>query len=408
MPEKPTPRLVPASRWLVVTLGALSGFAPMAIDMYLPAFPQIARELGCSIGAVQLSLSVFLAGLACGQLLWGTLSDHAGRRTPLLVGCAAFAAASVLCACAASITVLILSRFLMGLGGSCGVVVARAVVRDLFDERESARFLSMMMIVGGLAPVVAPFLGGLILLHFSWRVVFAVVAGFGALSALAVARFVPETHPPERRAHSVGWALVGRYGRLLADARFLAFALPAALGSGVLFAYISGSPFVFIEHFGVSPQRYSHFFAANAVGLYATGQLNRWLLGRYAARQLLRVGYAVNVCATLMLFALAWSGWGGLWATAGALFLCLSSLALIFPNATAAAMGPFAAAAGTASALLGLLQYAIGATCGGLVGWLHNATLLPMAGVVAGASIAGGVALGLAGFRQDRAKNERL
>lgn len=387
----PSPDLAPRvpSRWLVVTLGSLSGFAPMAIDMYLPAFPQIARDLGSSVGAVQLSLSVFLIGLAAGQILWGTLSDYLGRRGPLLVGCMAFVAASLACAHVRSAPALIAARFLMGLGGSCGVVVARAVVRDLFDERESARFYSMMMIVGGLAPIIAPFLGGLLLKYVTWRAVFWAVAAFGLLCAGAIAVHLPETHAPERRARGRSAALLGRYGRLLVDVRFIGFAMPGALASGVLFAYISGSPFVFIQFYGVSPQAYSLFFAGNAVGLYGTGQLNRWLLRGYTARQVLSAGYVINTALCLVLAALAATGFGGLAAFAGVLFLCVASLALIFPNATAATMRPFAAEAGTASALLGMIQYGVGAAAGALVGALQSGATLSMAGVILGSSLCG-------------------
>ena len=349
-----------ASPWLVVTLGSLSGFAPLAIDMYLPAFPRIAAELGSTEGAVQLSLSVFLLGLAAGQMLWGSLSDYRGRRGPLLAGCALFSAASIVCAFSPTIGVLIASRFLMGLSGSAGVVLARAVVRDLFEENESARFYSMMMIIGGLAPIIAPFLGGLILKHFSWRVVFWVVAAFGAVAASAVALHVFETHPAERRCRLPVGTLFGRYARLFANPGFVVYALGAAMGSGLLFAYISESPFVFMDLHGVSPQRFSLFFAANAAGLYGAGQMNRILLRRFAARRMLAYGCVVNAAACVTLAALAATGFGGFALYAAVLFVCVASLALIFPNATAAAMQPFPHEAGTASALLGMLQYCDG------------------------------------------------
>jgi MFS transporter, DHA1 family, multidrug resistance protein len=386
--EPPMPRPRPAtSRWLVVTLGILSAFGPVSIDMYLPAFPQIARDLGASTGAVQLTLSLFLVGFAGGQLLWGTLSDHFGRRLPLLVGCLSYTLAALLCSASGSITGLIAARFLMGLGGSAGVVVSRAVVRDLFDENASARFYSLMMIIGGVAPIVAPTMGGFMLAYANWRAIFWVIGGFGVICAAAVAVDLPETLPREYRARGHVALVFRRYAALLVNPKYIGFAVASGFSFGVLFAYISSSSFVFIQIYGVSPQRFGLFFGSNAIGLYCAGQLNRWLLRRFASRQILVRACIANAAVAALLVVVAVTGFGGFWAFFLTLFLCVASLGLIFPNIVAAAMRPVAEVAGSASALLGMLQYATGAVSGGLIGVLHTGTAIPMVAVIAISSL---------------------
>lgn len=366
-------------RKLAFTLGALSAFAPFAIDMYLPAFPRIARDLGTSTSLVQLTLAIFLLGLAFGQVLWGTLSDRLGRRGPLLAGCLLFTGASVVCATTHSIHALIAVRFLMGLGGSAGVVVARALVRDLFEEKEAARFYSLMMIIGGMGPIVAPFLGSLLLAYLDWRAIFWVIAAIGGLCTLGVVRLIPETLAREKRARGPLAGLVGGYGRILVNRRFFGPALAIGCTSGVLFTYIASASFLFIELFKVPAAHFGFLFATNSLGIYIGGQSNRWLLRRYSAEQLLRRGMWLNVGAALLLVGCAATGLGGFPLLFAMLFLCISALGLVFPNATAMTMQPFAAEAGLASALLGVTQFVIGASGGALVGVFHDGTALPVA-----------------------------
>jgi DHA1 family bicyclomycin/chloramphenicol resistance-like MFS transporter len=364
---------------LVWTLGAISAFPPFAIDMYLPGFPRIARDLGTAIGTVQITLAIFLLGLAVGQILWGTLSDHVGRRAPLLAGCALFAGTSVICATTHSIHGLIAARFFMGLGGSAGVVVARAIVRDLFEEEEAAKFYSMLMIIGGMGPIVAPFLGSLLLSQYTWRAIFWTIAGLGGLCVAAVLRCVPETLPRQRRMHGDVAAIFRGYGHILADRRFLAPALVIGCTSGMLFTYIANSSFIFIELFGVPVALFGFLFATNSIGLLIGGQSNRWLLRRFTSVRLLDAGMWINVGAALLLVGCAWSGWGGFALFFAVLFICIGSLGIIFPNGTAMTMQPFAAEAGSASALLGIFQFILGATGGALVGVFNDGTALPMA-----------------------------
>lgn len=382
-------RPLPPTGWLVLMLGALSAFAPLSIDMYLPAFPQIAADFGVELGQVQLTLSVFLIGMAVGQAFYGPLADRWGRRTPLLFGLTLFVAATAGCALAQSVGALTISRLCMALGGSAGVVITRAVVRDSFNETESAHIYSLLMLVMGVAPILAPLLGGQLLLVTGWRGIFWVIAGFGLVCLGATGRWLPDTLPPERRvAHGVVEAL-RVYGRLLVDPRFITYVTAVGCASGMLFGYISGAPTIFIEQHGVTPQAFGLFFGANAGGLIAASQLNRWLLRRWPARRILGVVYTVNTVAALLLVGEVLTGWGGFTALVALLFICIASTGLIFPNIAALAMTPFGAVAGSASALMGTLQFGMGGLAGTVVGLLHNGTALPMAGVMAACSVVG-------------------
>lgn len=380
-------KLTHRSGSLALILGSLSAFGPLAIDMYLPAFPRIAHDLHCPIGAVQLTLSVFLVGLALGQFVWGTLSDRWGRRLPMLLGCAAFVAAAVICSVTRSISVLIAARFVMGLGGSAGVVVSRAVVRDLFDEHESARFYAMMMIIGGLAPILAPSLGSLLLAWWSWRSIFLFVACFAACCLLGILARVPETLPHGARMFGNAAVVLRNYVGLIRNRKFIYYALSVGFGYSGLFAYISSSPFLFMKLFGVSPQRYSLLFMTNAAGIYCAGQSNRWLLRRLGPRQILGRAAVINLAAGVSLVVVALGGWGGLPLFFALLFIVISSLGWIFPNVIAVAMKPVADQAGSASALLGVMQFTFGAASASFIGALAARTALPAVSVIAVSSL---------------------
>lgn len=348
----------------------------------------MAQELGTSLGMVQITLAIFLLGLGVGQIFWGTLSDHVGRRRPLLAGYLLFTAAAVVCAGTHSIHTLIAARFFMGLGGSAGVVISRAIVRDLFEANEAARFYSMMMIVGGIGPIVSPFLGSFLVTYAHWRVIFWVITGFGCLCMIGVFRIIPETLARENRVRGHLAEVLRGYGRILVDRRFFGPALAIGCTSGILFTYIANSSFIFIELFGVPVAYFGFLFATNSIGLYIGGQSNRWLLRRFSAEQLLRKGLWLNLLAAVLLVGSAWTGWGGFVPFFGLLFVCIASLGVIFPNATAVVMQPFAAEAGSASALLGVLQFMLGAAGGALVGVFHDGTALPMAIQIAGYGLA--------------------
>lgn len=381
--EQPVDRAGASSFGLIVLLGALSAFSPLAIDMYLPAFPQMERELQAPPGTVPLTLSFFLAGLAIGQFIVGPISDRTGRRMPLFVGCAGFAGTALLCSIAPSVWWLLGARFLMGFSGAAGLVVSRAVVRDLFDESRSAGIYSFVMMITGIAPVVAPLAGGAILAVGSWRSVFGALAGVGVACGVAVAFILAETLPAERRSRRSVAAVLRRSVGILFEPRFVGYALAIGFTYGALFAYIAGSPAVFMEMYLLSPQEFSFVFASNAIGIFLAAQLNRMLLRRFDLHRILRMASTVGAAAGGLLVVEAGSGAGGFPLFYVTLFICIATLGLIFPNATAAAMAPFAEEAGAASAVLGLLQYAVGAAAGAAVGLLHTGTALPMAATVA-------------------------
>src|SRR4051812_29958056 len=384
----------------ILLLGLLDAFGPLGIDMYLPAFPQIERDLKAPGGAMQLTLSLFLAGLAVGQLICGPISDRLGRRRPLLFGSAAFAAASLVCAFTRSIEALIVARFVMGLAGSTGMVVARAVVRDSFEEAESARVYSMLMLVIGVAPIISPSVGGWLMAYGGWGSIFWALAGFACLCGVAVAVDLPETHPPGRRTRDNAGDLARRYAGMIVDRRFMGYAAPVSLALGLIFAYVASAPSLFMQFYGLSPNAFNLIFAANAVGLIGAAQVNRRLTRIYDTHAILRSACLVNAGACLLLPVLAWTGAGGFPAFLADVFVCLATVGLILPNAAAAAMAPFPHQAGAASALLGMLQFAVGAATGAIVGVFHDGTPLPMALTIAACGAAS-LAVTFASERRD-------
>lgn len=378
-------------RRLVLILGAVTAFSPVAIDMYLPAFPSIVSDLHAGMGAVELSVSLFLVGMGVGQALYGPLSDRWGRRGPLLFGGLVYAVAALGCAMADSIGPLLAGRLLMALGGAAGSVITRAVVRDWFDARQSAHVFSLLMLVMGAAPVLAPVLGGQVLLYTSWRGIFVVLAAFGVACTVAVAAWLPESLPVERRSRSGVAAAFAAYGQLLRDGRFTAFALAAGSSSGLLFSYITGSSGALMGVHGLSAQQFGLFFAANALGMVVASQVNRRLLMEHSTSQILRGGMDVTGVTSGLLLVHAWTGWGGLPVLAALLFVLLSTLGFVFPNLTALTMAPYAVQAGSASALMGVAQYAVGSSAAGLVSIFHNSTVRPMATTMAASGMIGWV-----------------
>ena len=370
-------------RGLVFILGALTVIGPFAIDMYLPALPQIARDMAVDVGTVQLTLSVFLLGIAVGQAFYGPIVDRWGRRLPLLVGLVVFVIACVGCGLARSMTALLGWRLVMALGGAASMVVPRAVVRDYFNERDSARMYSLLMVILSVSPIFAPSVGGQLIGFTGWRGIFWVLAGLGAACLAAVGWGLPETEPVAGRpTGGLGLAL-RTYWRLLCDRRFLGASLVLGLTVGAIFCYLTGSSFVLIELYGLTPQQYALAFGFNGAGLIVASQLNRWLVGRYSVEQVLAGALLGDVLVGLALALVGATGWGGLGALMACLFLNLSVAATITPNVAAIAMAPFGPVAGSASALLGTIQFGVAATAGALVGLGHNGTAVPMTAGVA-------------------------
>ncbi|MGC4819341.1 multidrug effflux MFS transporter [Micromonospora sp. DT63] len=368
---------------LVLVLGALIAIGPLTIDMYLPALPAITAGLQTTETAVQLTLTGTLVGLALGQLLIGPLSDVVGRRLPLLAGLAAHIVASVLCVFAPNIAVLGALRVLQGLGVAAATVVATAVVRDLFSGASFARIFSRLMLVMGLAPILAPTLGSGLLRWTEWRGVFAALAVLGALLIVVAALQLPETLAVARRRHGGVAATLRDYRALLNDRAFVGLVLVAGLAMASLFAYVSGSSFVLQREYGLDEQQFGLAFGAGAVGLIGATQFNVRLLRRYTPQQILISALIAGTAAGLLLIAFAATGFGGLGTLLASLWLVLAAAGLALPNAPALAMSRHSEAAGTAAALLGAVQFGVGAVSAPLAG-LFGTGSVPMAVVIAG------------------------
>lgn len=366
---------------ILLILGALSAFGPLAIDFYLPSFPTLAREFATDVEHVQLSLAAYFAGLAIGQLLYGPLADRFGRRKPLLAGVLLFSLASLACALAPSLEWLIGARFVQALGGCAGMVVSRAVVRDLCDPIGSAKVFSQLMLVMGLAPILAPLAGGLLLSSLGWPSIFICLSLFGALCLLGVALWLPETLAQDAPPAPLRGAL-GEYRRLFGDWPFLGYALSGGFAMAGMFAYIAGSPFVFIQLYGVPAEHYGWLFGSNALGFILLAQLNAWLVARHGPSHWLRraLWFYLACASALLLVALARPQ--ALWPLLLPLFGCIACLGILLPNASACAMAGQGRHAGSASALLGSLQFVIAASAAALVAALHDGSAWPVAVVI--------------------------
>ncbi len=379
VPDSAIAPLERAPLGLVFLLGTLMAFGPLSIDTYLPAFPAIGADFGASAADVQRTLSLYFAGLAVGQVVYGPLADRFGRRAPLLGGMALYVAAAIGCALAPSLGSLTAWRFAQALGGCSGMVITRAVVRDLFAPRDMARIFSQLMLVMGVAPILAPLLGSTLLSMFGWRCIFWALAALGLLCLLAQSLALPESLPAERRAKAGVRAIVATYLGLLRDPRFLAPVIGGGLLWSTMFLYIGGAPFLYMELHGVAPSAFGVFFGINAAGMIGVAQVNARLLNKRSPGRLLRIGGAiVFLSGVVLLLALA-TGRGGLPAVAVPIFFMLAALGFVGGNASSAALAPFPHAAGSASALMGTVQFGIGATAGAIAAALFNGSAIPLA-----------------------------
>ncbi|MFJ3024953.1 multidrug effflux MFS transporter [Streptomyces tendae] len=381
---------------LLVTLilGSLTATPPLAMDMYLPALPEVTRSLSAPAATVQLTLTACLAGMALGQIVVGPMSDKWGRRRPLLAGLAVYVVATALCAVAPNVELLVAFRLVQGLAGAAGIVIARAVVRDLYDGVAMARFFSTLMLISGVAPVVAPLIGGQILRVTDWRGVFVVLVVVGVVLGVVVWARLPETLPvEERHAGGVGDTLRAMRG-LLADRAFTGYMLAGGFAFASLFAYVAASPFVMQEIYGASAQTFSLLFGLNSIGLVVVGQINgKILVGRVRLDRVLGLGLVIVIAAAtvLLLMSLGVFGEVGLGPVAAVLFVLMSAMGISLPNTQALALMRVKASAGSASALLGTSSFLIGAVASPLVGIAGEDTAVPMAVVQLVAAV---VALG--------------
>ena len=367
---------------ILLILGGLSAFGPLSIDMYLPAFPAMAEDLGVSSEQVQLSLSVYFIGLASGQLVYGPLADRFGRRKPLLFGIGLFCVASLACALAPTLEWLLAARFAQALGGCAGMVVNRAVVRDLCEPIDAAKAFSQLMLIMGVAPILAPLAGTALLGLAGWASIFWFLTVFAGLFALAVYFFLPETLPPHMAPPPLRSAF-GRYIGLLREPLFMFHALTGGVAMAGMFAYISGSPYVFLELYKVPVEQYAWLFGSIAACFILSAQLNSRLLRRWSQLALIRGTTFIYMLATVTLLLAAWLQVESLWLFLPPLVLSVAIISQVLPNASACALAGHGHQAGIASALMGTMQFAIAGITSAAVGMLHDNTAVPMAGVMA-------------------------
>jgi len=366
---------------MVLILGALSAFGPLAIDFYLPAFPAMAQAFATDEKHVQTTLAAYFLGLSLGQLAYGPVADRFGRRIPLLFGVALFTLASLACAYAPNLDTLIVARFVQALGGCAGMVLSRAIVSDKCDPVASAKVFSQLMLVMGLAPILAPMLGGVLVNLAGWQSIFLTLSLFSAACLVAVGLGLPESLPAHMPRQPLSGAL-RQYLRLLADRVFVGHALTGGIAIAGMFAYIAGSPFVFIKLYGVPAEHYGWLFGTNAAGFILVAQINARLLAKRGPAFLLVRAVWLYLAAGLVLLGVAALRPAHLWPLLVPLFVCISSLGCIIPNASACAMSGQGARAGSASALMGCLQFSVAAGAAALVGLLHDGSAVPMTLVV--------------------------
>ena len=365
--------------WLPLLLGFLSAVGPLSTDMYLPAFPAIETSLGVPLGSAQVTLATWFLGLAIGQITQGSLADRFGRRRPLIVATAIFTVANIGCALATDLTTLSIMRFLAAIGGSASMVIPRAIVRDLSEGHAAARMMSRLILVSGVAPIVAPTIGGQMLNYASWHWIFWFAVIYGATCCVLVALFLPDTLPPEKRMKQSLGRMVARYGEILSERSFLTHALMGGSGMFAMFGYIGGSPGVFIDGMHLQPAVYAMMFSSCAIFFIIGSQLNPWLLQRLGSDRMLHYACRTFLGATIVLMLVAFAtrllpGGTQWWMILPPVMVMMGCQGFNMPNTTVGALQRHAAHAGTASALMGMMGFCLAAVSGLLVGQLSDGT----------------------------------
>lgn len=367
---------------IILILGLLSALGPFSIDLYLPGFPEIARDLNSTTGQVALSLSSYFIGVSIGQMIYGPLLDRFGRRTPLLIGLIIYLFASVFIVYVTSVDSLILARFVQALGGCAGMVAARALVRDLFPVSEIAKIFSLLMLVIAVSPIVAPTIGGFAAAHWGWHSIFIILSVLAALNILLVYFWLPLGAPPDTTMSLKPKPIITSFWTVFKTPQFYTYTLTGSFAASGLYAYIAGSPHVFMELYGVSEKQYGWIFGIIALGLVTASQVNTVLLKKYSSQQIVKVALICQVVAGSLLFFGSLFHLIEMYSMIVLAFLFLSTQGFAFPNTSALSLAPFEKNAGTASALMGALQLGIGALITALVSMLSDDTPLPMTGIM--------------------------
>lgn len=374
---------------VILILGFLSAIGPFSIDMYLPGFPAIAKDLHTSVGIVSYSLASFFIGICIGQLICGPLLDRFGRKMPLYVGMVIYVLSSIGCALSRSIELLIVLRFFQALGGCVGIVAPRAIIRDIFPVEENAKIFSFMILILGVSPIIAPTVGSYVVAHFSWHIVFVILSLITCLIFIAVVYWLPESRQPDPTYSLKAKTILNNFRNVLKVPQFYTYALASAISSAGLYAYLSSSPFVFMELFKTTEQQYGFIFSINAAGLILCSQLNNLLLRTYTSEQISLVTLSVQTAVGILLLLGTIFTVVNLYSTIVLISLFLSCQGLSFPNTAALSMAPFEKDAGSASALMGAMQMGIGALAAAAIGLMKATTAVPMAGVMAACAAVG-------------------
>ena len=384
--------------FIILILGLLSAIGPFSIDMYLPGFPAIALSLHTTTAYVSLSLSSFFIGISIGQLLYGPLLDRFGRKSPLYFGLTLYVLASIGCAVCTSADALIAIRLLQALGGCAGMVAARAMVRDIFPVKENAKIFSLLMLVVAVSPIIAPTTGGYVTAMFGWQSIFIILASIGLVTLVSVYFALPESRSADVSVSLLPRPIVKSFLEIIKVPQFYTYAFTGSIAAAGLYAYIAGSPHVFMELYHVTGKQYGWIFAIIAGGLITSSQINTLMLRKYTSEQIIRVALLCQSIAGITLFIGSMFHFVGLFSSIFLIFIFLSCQGFTFPNSSALSMAPFTTNAGRASALMGAIQLGIGAFTSALVSFLHNETAIPMAGVMASCAVLSFIVL-LAGNR---------
>ena len=386
-------RARPPNLLIILILGALSTLSPFSIDMYLPAFPQIARDLGTTPAQISFSVSGYFIGLALGQLFYGPLLDRFGRKPPLYAGLSLFVVASLGCIAVRSPGLFIAFRLLQALGGCVAQVGAIAMVRDFFPARESAKILSLLILVLSVSPLFAPTIGGLVATTVGWAWIFVILAAFALFLIIIIGLLLPEGHQPDTEISLRPRAILKGFVAIIRHPQFYTYAFAGAFAFAGLFVYVTGSPIIFIDSFHVDPRGYGLIFAALAMSFIGGSQLNIWLTRRHADRKIFRLAVICQNIVMLVILGGTLGGWYGLAANIVLLMLYLPFCGMAYPNAAAIALEPFSKNIGSASALLGFLQMSIGAFASTGVGFLRASSAAPIFAVMAATAVIGLVIL---------------